>query len=451
MLSYKNLHEYQLEGIEYIQSKPKCYLAMDIGLGKTVITLTAINELLKSGEITSVMVIAPLRVVTNVWMQEAKQWEHLQHLTFSLVRGDRQAAIDKKADIYLMNPEGLLWVRDKGIKNLPGDMLVIDEASMFKDSSTQRFKVIKKHLHGYKRTVCLSGTPAPNSLLNLWPAYFILDQGKRLFPTFGKYKHTCFEQADYFGYSWKIKHGMEKLIYQRVGDITLRMDKKAYLELPETVEIDMRFDLPEKARQQYEDLEKDMFLELDEGNIVAANAVALTSKCRQFTQGVVYDEDGACTIFHKAKIEVLQEIIEESEGDPIMVAYSFRSEVALLKKAFPDAPFINGATGDIDHIIQDWNDRKIPLLFVQPQSISHGLNMQFGGNILVWYAMDYSYERYVQLCGRLERQGQTKSVKIIRIIANNTVDEMIKEALTSKADTQNKFLDALTHYRGTKQ
>lgn len=445
---YEDLHEYQVKAVGYILRKKKCYLAVDLGLGKTIIVLTAIRELIDSGQIESAYIFAPLRVIQSVWKQEALAWDHTKELTFSTVHGDKETAFEQKADIYLMNFEGLLWLRNKQISSLPGEMLVIDEGSAIKDPTTERFKQIRRLTRNKDYAVVMSATPAPNSLLDLWSQYFVLDHGERLFTSFHKFRHTCFEQADYFGYSWKLRHGMDKLIYKRVGDITLRLDREDYLTLPGRLIIPTYVELPAKARKIYEQMEKEMFAQIDEEtSIEAMNPAVVSGKCRQICQGAIYSDDGTASHIHDVKVKALEEIIDESGGAPILCAYSFRSEVPVLMKKWPDAVFINGDTKDVDPIKEAWNRKEIPLLFVQPQSVSHGLNLQMGGNIIVWLGLTWSSETWDQLIGRLDRQGQAELVRVFQIIARDTVNEVMVEVVDKKMKGQGKLLDALNDYR----
>lgn len=446
------MHNYQNRGVGYIIEKKHCYLAVDLGLGKTIMVLTAITDLIQTGEISSAFIFAPLRVVQTVWKQEAAKWEHTRHLKFSTVHGpDKEQRFNADADIYLMNYEGLLWMRKNNIPQLRGDMLVIDEGSAIKDPTTQRFKMLRRLSRNRKYSVVMSATPAPNSLLDLWAQYFILDHGERLFPSFHKFRHVCFEQADYFGYSWRIKPGMDKTIHKRIGDMTLRLDGADYLELPGHIVVPMKITLPPKARKQYDQLEKEMFLQMDDDNVIEViNAATLSNKCRQVCQGAVYDQDGSAYHIHDEKIKALQEIVEESGGAPILCAYSYRSEVPVLMKAFPDAEFINGDTKNVEELVEQWNDKQIQLLFVQPQSVSHGLNMQTGGNIIVWLGLTWSSEQWTQLIGRLDRQGQTELVRVVQVIAEDTVDEVMVSVVTNKLTNQKELLNALKTYKERK-
>jgi len=452
MLKRDQMHDYQKRAVGYILDKKKCYLAVDLGLGKTIMVLTAIADLIESGQISSAFIFAPLRVVQTVWRQEAKKWEHTKHLKFSVVHGpNKQQAFDAEADIYLMNYEGLLWMRNNNMSSLRGEMLVIDEGSAIKDPTTNRFKMLRKYSRNKEYAVVMSATPAPNSLLDLWGQYFIIDHGTRLFTSYHKFRHVCFEQTDYFGYSWRIKSGMDKIIHKRIGDITLRLDKKDYLELPGNVVVPMHVTLPPKSRKMYEQLEKEMFMQLDEDTVIdVINAATMSNKCRQICQGAVYDADGSAYHLHEEKISALKEVVEESSGSPILCAYSYRSEVPMLMRAFPDAEFINGDTKDVETLVEQWNKGQIPLLFVQPQSVSHGLNMQTGGNIIVWLGLTWSSEQWSQLIGRLDRQGQTELVRVVQIIASDTVDEVMVEVVNGKLSNQNDLLTALKSYKERK-
>ena len=455
MLTREDMHQYQVEAVDYIIDTPKAYLALDLGLGKTVIALTAISDLLAAGEIKSVFVIAPLRVVYNVWRQEAAQWEHIRHLTFSIIHGGNKGTTFRNttADVNLINIEGMLWVRDNKPKKLPGCMLIVDEASMLKSPSTQRFKVLKRYHRQFSRAVMMSGTPAPNSLLNLWAPYYLLDGGDRLFPAFYRYKSACFRQTDWHGYTWEIKPGMKPLIYQKVADITLRLDKYDHLDMPELVVVPTKTSLDEKTRKLYDKLEKEMFLEFEDHEVSATMAPVIALKCQQLSQGFLYTDEGETVTVHKNKLEALTELLEELDGQPALVPYHFKADFAALHEAFPKASYINGTTttAEDEQTIRLWNRGEIPLLFAQAQGISHGLNLQKGGSVIIWYSMTWSAEIWDQTIGRVHRQGQkSKSVRIFVLMNEDTIDEVMFSVVNSKLEGQKQFLDALNTYRGSR-
>ena len=447
-----DLHQYQCEAVDYVKTHQKSFAAVDLGLGKTVIALTVIADLIASGEIKNVFIIAPLRVVYSVWRQEAALWEHTKHLTFSLIHGSNKGEIFKNttADINIINPEGLLWVRNNKPKRLPGDMLIVDEASAFKDPSTQRFKTLKKYSKAFDRVVLMSGTPAPNSLENLWAPYYLLDSGERLFPSFSKFRNTCFRQTDYMGYTWEVKPGMKQLIYEKVADITLRLDKDDHLDMPDLVVIPTRITLDAKIRKMYDTFEKDMFLAFDDNEVSASMVPIVSLKCRQLAQGFVYTDDGETIHLHDGKIEALKELLEELDGSPALVAYTFKADAVALATAFPKAPFINGATSATEDevTIKKWNAGELPILFAQEQAVSHGLNMQTGGDTVIWYTPTWSSERNEQLNARVFRQGQkSKRVRIFVIMAEDTIDEAVYAAVVEKLGNQKEFLNAIRDYK----
>ena len=450
-----DLHQYQTDAIDYVKEHKCCFMAIDLGLGKTVIALTAISDLLAAGEIKQAFVIAPLRVVYSVWRQEAANWQHTKHLTFDVAHGAKKGEVlrNSTANVVLMNVEGALWIRDNKPKKLPGCALIVDEASMLKDPSTQRFKTLKKYYRQFERRIMMSGTPAPNSLLNLWAPMYILDGGDRLFPAFYRYKSACFRQTDWQGYNWQIKPGMQNAIYRKVSDITLRLDKYDHLDMPDLVTVPTRVTLDAKTRKMYDQFEKDMFLEWDDKEISASMAPIVSLKCRQLAQGFVYTDEGETVHLHKAKTEALKELVEELDGQPALVAYGFKADADALSQAFPEAKFINGSTATVDdaRTITAWNRGEVPILFAQEQAVSHGLNLQAGGSVVVWYTPTWSAERYDQLNARVFRQGQkSKTVRIFIIVAENTIDEVVMSAVNNKLAGQKELLDALNTYRKTK-
>lgn len=440
MLSESVLHDYQKKAISHVMENPSCALFLDCGLGKTVITLTALAKLSDCFEISKILVVAPLRVVKSVWAQEAKQWEQCKHLSFSHIVGTEQQrvnALNKNADVYLINYENLSWL----IKNhdFDFDTVVFDELSMMKSSKAKRFKDFKKVLPKTERVIGLTGTPASNGLLDLYSQVFLLDKGQRLGRTYSGYRDRFFI-SDYMGFNWSLREGAEDKIYQKLEDICLSLSAQDYLQLPDRIDNVVALTLPEKSRKQYQELEKEFLLELEQDTVEALNAASLTNKLLQFCNGALYtDEKGNWKGVHDVKLDALNEIIQESAGQSVLVAYNYKSDLARIKERFPHAEVIGDATDTIDR----WNSGKIQILLAHPASAGHGLNLQKGGNIIVWFGLNWSLEKQIQFNARLHRQGQTKPVIIHHLAVNESVDVTVLEALHGKNLTQKALLDAL--------
>lgn len=423
-------------------------LALEMGLGKTIATLSGITDLLNAVEIRRVLIIAPLRVAQKTWPDEIEAWEHTRHLSYAVLCGDkptRTAKLRGQEDIHIVNRENVPWLVQILGKRWPYDMVVVDESSSFKNRQAKRFKAIKKMLPKIERLVELTGTPAPNGLLDLWAQIFLLDRGKRLGKTYTKYRDTYFK-GDYMGWSFELKDGAEETIHDKISDICLSMSAADYLELPDYVFNEVRVALPAGARRQYETLERDFVLEMESGTVEAPFAAALSNKLLQCANGAVYDEDGTTLLVHDEKVEALEEIIESNPGRPILVAYSYKSDLERIRKAFPQTAVLAEDPATIDK----WNAGRVPLLVAHPASCGHGLNLQHGGNILVWFGLPWSLEFYQQMNARLRRQGQSQPVFVHHIVAGETVDETVLAALDDKDVTQAALLRALREDAGAR-
>ena len=439
MLTESNLHDYQSKAVQHILENDFCALFLDCGLGKTVITLTALAKLSDRFDIAKVLVVAPLRVVKSVWSQEAGQWGQCKHLTFSHITGtpaQRTQALQKKADIYLINYENISWL----IKNqtFDFDTVVFDELSMMKSTKAKRFKDFKKVLPDVDRVIGLTGTPASNGLLDLYSQIFLLDKGQRLGRTYSGYRNRYFV-SDYLGYNWSLRDGAEDQIYQKLEDICLSLSADDYLQLPDRIDNVIHLDFPEKTKKQYRELEKEFLLELEQDTVEVTSAAALTNKLLQFCNGAVYTTEGGWSNTHEIKLDALDDIIQEAVGQPVFVAYNYKSDLARIKERFPHAEHI----GDSPDTIERWNSGQIPILLAHPASAGHGLNLQKGGNILVWFGLNWSLEKQIQFNARLHRQGQTKPVIIHHLAVTDSVDMTVLEALNGKHTTQKALLDAL--------
>lgn len=442
-------HPYQKRATQAIIENERLALWMEMGLGKTVAAATAISELMDRCEVTRVLVVAPLRVCADVWPVEFQKWDHLNDIPVRLIRGSAKARERMLADDYVgvecINYELLKWMveslYDKRCRHMswPWDMVVLDESSKLKAVNTQRFRALRRRMPRTGRMVQLTGSPAPQGLLDLWAPMFLLDSGERLETTFTMYREKFFVN-DATGWRWVPCAGANEAIHKRVADITISMRSRDYLDLPDRVENTIEVVLPPATRKQYETLENEMFLKLRTGDIEAMNAAVLVGKCAQFANGAMYTNDrGDWEEVHKAKVDALRDVVEEAAGEPVLVAYSFKSDLARLRKAFPEGVEIRDHANTID----DWNAGKIPVLFLHPASAGHGLNLQEGGHILVWFGIPWSYDLYSQTCARIDRQGQTRPPFIHHIMCGSTIDESIMHALVGKRRVQDVLMDAL--------
>lgn len=437
-------YDYQRRAIQHILDHPAAGLFLDMGLGKTVITLTAISELMHDRfEVGKVLIIAPLRVADSVWTAEAEKWDHLKYLKISKVLGSqkkRLAALEERADIYVINRENIPWLVDHYKRKWPFDMVVIDELSSFKSSNAKRFRALRKVRSMINRIVGLTGTPAPNGLIDLWPQIYLLDQGERLGKTITQYRDRFFRPGKRNGhivYEWIVKDPDE--IYRRIEDIVISMKAADWLEMPEKIDRIVKVKLPDEARQKYKQLERDLILRFTEGgDIVAANGAVLVNKLLQLAQGAAYDENDEVKFIHDAKLDALEDILEASAGKPVLAFYIYQHDKARILERFKQARVLES-----NDDIRDWNAGKIPLLLAHPASAGHGLNLQAGGNIIVWFGLPHSLELYEQANGRLYRQGQKEKVIIHHLVAEKTFDEAVMKALQRKAMTQNDLMEAV--------
>jgi SNF2 family DNA or RNA helicase len=434
VLRYRSdLHEYQRNGVDFIMERKRCALFLSMGLGKTTTTLTAINDLRDGFAVSKVLVIAPLRVANSVWLQETRIWEHLRHLNVSICTGterQRIAALNREADIYVINRENVAWLVQTHGAKWPFDCVVIDEASSFKSSSSQRFKALKKVLPYTEYMILLTGTPSPNGLLDIWSQIYLIDFGERLGRTMTAYKQRFFE-SDYMGYKFAPREGSADKIHALLKPIAMSMKAEDYLELPDRIDIVERVDLPPKTLSEYRTFEKDLLAELPEGEeIEAVSAAVLANKLLQWCNGAMYTDDkGNWAELHSAKIDALTDLVEQNEGENILVAYNYKTDLARLLKAFPKARVLDKDP----QTVLDWNNGKIPLLLAHPA----------GGSMIVWFGLNWSLELYQQFNARLHRQGQEKPVRIIHIVAADCIDERVMSVLADKDAQQSKLLNAL--------
>lgn len=419
-----------------------------MGMGKTISTLTAIDDLLFLGESEKILVIAPLRVAEDTWSTEISKWDHIKHLKISKILGtpkQRIDAVEKNADIYVTNRENVVWLVDNYFKNWKWDTCVIDELSSFKSSKAKRFRALKKVRPYFKRIVGLTGTPAPNSLIDLWPQIYLLDGGKRLGKTITSYRQQYFNPGrrnQYVVYNWALKEGAEEQIHKKIGDICISMMAKDYLDIPERIDNVININLPKQSMDKYKQLEKDLVIELGEDDITAANAAVLTNKLLQMSNGAIYSEDKQVVEIHEEKLKALLDIIESANGNPVLIFYSFKHDYDRIV-SFLKSKNLNAIRLKDSKDIKKWNNGEVPILLVHPASAGHGLNLQYGGNIIVWFGLTWSLELYQQANARLHRQGQKQTVIIHHLIAKGTVDEDVMKALENKEVNQNTLLEAV--------
>lgn len=471
-------HAYQKKAVKFLLEHGGGALFLDPGLGKTAIALAALKILKKQGLCSKTLLIAPLRVCYNVWPAEIKKWLDFNYFKISIIHGPKkEEALKAEADIYIVNPEGLDWLlqieKSKGLsgrtkvaldvrrwKNFGFDTLIVDELSKFKHVNTIRFKALKQVLGTFSRRWGLTGSPAPNGLLDLFGQCFILDQGNALGPYITYYRMKYFVQS-YNGFEWTLREGADQEIYTRLKPLALRMAAEDYLEMPELVENNIRVLLPDEAMRIYNDLERDLLTQIKERTVVASNAAVASGKCRQVANGGLYYEPSMDGLFkkkekrewidlHEAKLDAVEELVEELQGSPLLVAYDFKHDLARLQKRFKGAPFIGGGLSEreVGKLIAGWNAGKIPVLFGHPQSVAHGLNLQGSGYHICWHSLPWDYELYDQFIRRLRRQGsKAKQIFSHHIIAAKTIDEAVLVALKSKRRGQDALFTALRNYK----
>ena len=455
MLTRNDLHKYQKVCVEHIITHPYCGLFLDMGLGKTATTLTAINDLIYDYcEISSVLVIAPKRVAESVWQEEAEKWEHLKHLRFSKIIGNPTQRInavrETKADIYIISRDNVAWLCALyGGGNLPFDMVVVDELSSFKSYKSVRFKALRNARLYLKRLVGLTGTPAPNGLIDLWAQLYLIDRGDRLEKTISRYREKYFRPGRTNGhvvYSYDLMNDSEYLIHKKIEDICISMRAEDYLELPEKTDNYIKLKMPKNLVKKYEDFEKNKVLELIKIEseptleINAVNAAALSNKLLQFANGAIYDDEKNIFQIHDIKLEALKEIIENSNGKPVLVAWTYQFDRDRIKEYLKEyAPRELKTSKDIE----DWNAGKVQVMLAHPASAGHGLNLQAGGNIIVWFGQTWSLELYQQFNARLYRQGQQNHVIINHLILQGTHDEDVIRALKAKDKTQSSLMNSI--------
>lgn len=438
-------HEYQQFCIDFLLSHPAAGLFLKPGMGKTSIALTAADRLLYDRfEVSKVLVIAPLRVAEDTWSRESEKWDHLRHLRISKVLGtarQRLAALARSADVYCINRENVEWLVKYYGMNWPFDLVIVDELSNFRNPSARRFKALRKVRPLVKHLWGLTGTPRPRSLLDLWAQVYLLDRGERLGKTYTEYRNRYFtpgRQNGYVIYEWRPRSGAEEQVYSLISDICISLETQGNVQMPELLETVRPVPLSPAARALYESMERDAILELGEEVIDAGSAAAVNGKLLQIAGGAVYDEGHAVHELHADKLDDLEDILEEANGEPVLVAYRYQHERDRIMARFPQAVQLKGSD-----TIAAWNRGEIPLLLGHPAGVGHGLNLQDGGHIVVWYGPTYDLELDEQFNDRLYRQGQRFTTSIIYLVAEGTVEQDAMAALREKADGQNAMMAAI--------
>jgi len=446
---YWNPHPYQMKAVQFLIENGSGQLWLDPGLGKTSITLQALKILRAAKAINKVLILAPLRPTYAVWPEEINKWDNFNDLTISILHGpNKEHRHNDKSFIHVINFEGLQWLAKKN--HFPYDALIVDEISYLKNTRTERFKALSPMLNNFKRRFGLTGSPAPNSLMDVFGPQLVIDRGA----TFGKYithfRTTYFHPTGYGGYEWALKVNADKEIYEKLANKVLRMKAEDYLDMPELITNKVHVTLPAKIKVMYKQLEDKLLLDINDNKVTASTAAVAVGKCQQMANGAIY-LDGAdkdIQILHDEKINAVLELIEGMNGKPCLIGYHFRHDLIRLQKAFPNAPFIgSGVTGkEMQIIIDDWNQGKHPVLLAHPQSAGHGLNLQGSGHAVIWFSNTWSLEIYEQFIRRLWRQGQRNNIIVHQVIAKDTIDEAIVAATSRKDKSQQALMNAIKDY-----
>ena len=437
-------YEYQQYATRFIEKNEVAAIFLECGLGKSVITLTAIKNLIAKGEVKKVLVIAPLRVGKTTWPDEIEKWEHLKGLTYSVAIGtvkERESALRKNADITIINRENVEWMIAKSGVPFDYDMVVIDELSSFKSYKAKRFKYLLKARPTVERIVGLTGTPSSNGLMDLWAQFRLLDLGERLGRYITRYREGYFtpdKRNAQVVFSYKPLPGAEEKIYDKIGDITISMKAKDYLKMPDLVMNTVKVKMSDKDGAIYEQLKDDMFIDIREEEIDVANAAALSNKLQQLANGAIYGADKKVIRIHDGKLDALEDLIESANGKPVLVAYWFKHDLERIKERFP---FVREIKTPDD--IKAWNKGEILVGIIHPASAGHGLNLQQGGSTMIWFGLTWSLELYQQTIARLYRQGQTKTVVVHHIVTEGTIDELMLVSLDRKEKRQDALIDAV--------
>lgn len=452
MLSRSELHAYQHQAVDFIKNTPDCALWLDMGLGKTVSTLTALADLLEAKEVKRALIIAPLRVALSTWPNEMKQWRHLYRMEYNQLAGCTAKVREARArctdfGITIINRELVPWLVEFWGQRWPYDCVVIDESSAFKSTQAKRWRALRSVLPKITRTIELTATPASNNLIDIWPQIYLMDRGERLGKTKGIFlQNFCRQVGNPQWNQWEVRPDKLNALYAKLSDICLRMKAEDYIDVPDRIDSVISVTLPAKTLSQYKILQSEFILSLERGEITAVNAAVQANKLLQLCNGAMYLDDGGWEVVHEHKLDTLAEIVEQT-AEPVLVAYQFKSDLARLLKKFPKAEVLGKDPAAIDK----WNEGKTPMLLAHPASAGHGLNLQRGGRTIVWFGLPWSLELYAQFNGRLHRQGQDKPVLVYHVLAEGTVDEAVHATLKSKDATQASLLESVKRLQSMKR
>ena len=443
-------HDYQQYAIDFLVENPIAAILLDMGMGKTSLTLMAVQKLMyEMFEVNKVLIVAPLRVAKHTWSDEIEKWDELKGLRYSIVVGtqaERLRALKVDADIYIINRENLQWLVEKSGVPFDFDFLILDELSSYKNWQSKRFRSLMKVRPMVKRIVGLTGTPSSNGLMDLFAEFKVLDMGERLGRFIGQYRLNYFKPDKMNGpivYSYALLPGAEEKIYEKISDITISMRAKDHLQMPELISTEYAVHLSDEELATYQEMRKDLVLSLPEGEVTAANAATLSGKLSQMANGAVYTDDENYVEFHSKKLDALEDIIEAANGKPLMVCYWYKHDLIRIEERLQKLGVKYGRL-ESDASIEKWNKGELPIALVHPAGCGHGLNLQSGGSTMVWFGITWSLELYQQTVARLWRQGQTsETVKIIHLISKGTIDERIIKALSEKDNTQSALIEAV--------
>ncbi len=443
--------KYQMDAIQFMLGHQHCGLLLDPGMGKTSTTLTVADQLLKRDAINCILIICPIRPMYKVWPDEIRKWAHTEHLSYTILHGkNKEAALHQKSNIYLINPEGLKWfIASGGMGIVNPDMLVVDESTKFKDFSTARFKLLKPFLERFKKRVILTGEPVPNGYMDLFGQAFIVDRGAALGKFITHFRALYFYQSGFGGYTWTLQKGADIAIQNRLRPVMMRLAAEDHLEMPELITNDIRIELDDKSRRIYKQFEDEFIAEVGDGNILAINASASGSKCRQVANGGVYDASHTTHHIHDAKTTAIVDLVEQLQGKPLLVAYEFQHDLERLRRVFPDAPCLTGLSDTkLGTVVDAFNAGTIPVLLAHPASAGHGLNLQASCYHLCWYGITWDYDLYTQMIARIWRQGQPSNRAFIhRLIAERTMDFVVTRTLLHKGAVADDFSNAMKEMR----
>lgn len=444
-------HDYQTRAIDWCINNPRCGLFLPMGAGKTVITLSAVSKLKEAGEVNKALIIAPIRVARSTWPAEIEKWDHTKHLTYSLVDGDvkkRTRALEKEADIYIVGKEQVVWLCETLGKNWPFDMVVVDELSTFKNPQAQRFKALKKQVKKFKRFIGLTGTPAPRGIPDLWSQIYFIDAGTRLGKSIGSFRKTYLipERSNgYIVYSWAVRDGAQKEIEEKISDVVMSLDSSECVELPDINYINVPIKLSKTIKKRYDTFKKDLVLELATTDISASNLGVLCGQLLQFTSGQIYTHDPSLPVdtIHDEKLKALSDILTSANGEPVIIYYYYKHELDRIISLL-ESNSLRYSTLEKDSDLARWNNHDLDVLLLHPASAGHGLNLQAGGAVLIWYTLpNFNLELYQQANARLYRQGQTDKVRMYHLLVNDSIDVDMMNALGQKEVTQSTLLEAL--------